>query len=200
MNEIVPGLWHWTTLHPNIGQEVSSHLVRRSRAVLDPMVPGEGMVALDALPSPEHVVLSCRHHDRDHAEFVRAYGAELHVPADGVHEYPGEDLTPYAVGDEVVPGIAAVAGGRIAPDDMILHLDVSGGALLFADSLINPGGRLGFVPDQLLGDDPEQVRRDIADAVRGVLGLEFEHVLFAHGDPIVGDGRAALERFLEGEA
>ena len=54
---------------------------------------------------------------------------------------------------------------------------------------------MGFVPDGLLGDDPEQVRADITAAVSGLLETqEFAHVLFAHGDPVVGGGRDALAR------
>ena len=70
MRELTPGLWHWTTQHPNIGQEVSSYYVTDAAALLDPMVPADGMAAFDGLPTPEHVVLSCRHHDRDHALFL----------------------------------------------------------------------------------------------------------------------------------
>jgi len=193
MRELVPGLWHWTTEHPNLGQDVSSYYVTRSAAVLDPMVPPEGMAAFDGLPTPEHVVLSCRHHDRDHARFVEVFGADFHVSEHGVQEYSDEDVTAYAIGDQIVPGITAVANGPIAPDDTVLKIDVEGGALAFADSLINAGGRVGFVPDGLLGDDPEQVRADITAAVSGLLDTqEFEHVLFAHGDPVVGGGRDAL--------
>ena len=166
--------------------------------MLDPMVPPDGMAAFDGLPTPEHVVLSCRHHDRDHARFVEAFGADFHVNENGVHEYPGEEVRAFAVGDEVVPGITAVANGPIAPDDTVLKIDVEGGALAFADSLINAGGRVGFVPDGLLGDDPEQVRADITAAVRGLLDTqEFAHVLFAHGDPVVGGGRDALARLVQ---
>ena len=198
MRELLPGVWHWTTQHPNIGQEVSSYLLRESAAVLDPMVPGEGLVAFDGLPTPNHVVLSCRHHDRDHAQFVQSFGASLHVSEKGVKEYPGEDVSPYAVGDEFVPGITAVANGPIAPDDMVLRIEVEGGALVFADSVINADGGPGFVPDGLLGDDPAQVRADITAAVRELLDTqEFEHVLFAHGDPIVGEGREALAALVQ---
>ena len=80
----------------------------------------------------------------------------------------------------------------------MLEIDVEGGALAFADSLINAGGRVGFVPDGLLGDDPEQVRADITAAVRELLDTqEFAHVLFAHGDPVVGGGRDALARLVQ---
>jgi len=104
----------------------------------------------------------------------------------------------FAIGDEVVPGITAVANGPIAPDDTVLKIDVDGGALAFADSLINAGGEVGFVPDGLLGEDPEQVRSDITAAVRDLLdGQEFEHLLFAHGDPVVGGGPEALARLVQ---
>ena len=197
MRELITGLWYWATEHPNLGQDVSSYYVADAAAVLDPMVPDEGLAAFDGLPVPEHVILSCRHHDRDHARFVEAFGASFHVSEQGVHEYPGEDVRAYGVGDQIVPGITAVANGRIAPDDMVLRIDVEGGALAFADSLLHTDGQIGFMPDGLLGEDPAQVRRDITDAVRGVLDQDFEHVLFAHGDPIVGGGHEALAEFVE---
>jgi glyoxylase-like metal-dependent hydrolase (beta-lactamase superfamily II) len=195
MREILPGLHHWTTLHPKIGQDVSSYYVVESRALLDPMVPDDGLEAFDGLPRPEHVVLSCRHHDRSHADFVEAFGCEFHVSEHGVHEYEGEAVQPFAIGDEPVPGIAAVANGPIAPDDTVLRVDVDGGALAFADSLVNYGG-VGFVPDYLLGDDPEAIRRDITARARELLAQRFDHLLFAHGEPIVGGGRQALEEFV----
>ncbi len=196
MRELIPGLWHWSTEHPNLGQEVSSYYMAEAAAALDPMVPADGLAAFDGLPTPRHVVLSCRHHDRDHAQFVEAFGAEFHVSEHGVGEYPGEAVIAYSVGDPIVPGISAVANGPIAPDDMILRLDVDGGALLFADSLINSDGQIGFVPDGLLGDDPDQVRRDITAALRPLLDQPFEHLLFAHGDPVVGGGRDTLAAFV----
>jgi hypothetical protein len=195
MDEIIPGLYHWTVEHPNIGQRVHSHYLAAGRAVLDPMVPEEGLAAFDELPV-EHVVLSCRHHDRDHEQYVRTFGAAFHVNEAGVYEYEGEDVEPYAVGDEPAPGVRALANGPIAPDDTVLALDVDGGALLFADSLLNSGGELGFMPDGLLGDDPDQVRADITDRLRELLDQRFDHLLFAHGDPVVGGGHDLLERFV----
>jgi hypothetical protein len=196
MREILPGVHHWTTEHPNLGQPVSSYFLTESATLLDPMVPDEGLAAFSELPRPEHVVLSCRHHDRDHAEFVREFGCSFHVNENGVHEYEGEAIVPYAIGDEPAPGVRAIANGPIAPDDTILLIGVEGGALAFADSLTNADG-LAYVPDSLLGDDPEQVKREIAGALRGLLDQRFDHLLFAHGDPIVGVGRAALQRFVE---
>jgi len=68
MNEVLPGVWHWTAVHPRIKQQVHSHWLADARVVLDPMVPPEGLPAFD--PSPERVVLTNRHHLRDAERFV----------------------------------------------------------------------------------------------------------------------------------
>ena len=43
MRELLPGLWHWTTPHPNIGKDVSSYYVADAATLLDPMVPPGGL-------------------------------------------------------------------------------------------------------------------------------------------------------------
>ena len=48
----------------------------------------------------------------------------------------------------------------------MLQIDAGGGALLFADSLIHYG-EVGFVPDNLIGDEPERVKEEIRQPRRG---------------------------------
>jgi len=60
-----------------------------------------------------------------------------------------------------------------------------------------PRVRPAHARDGLLGEDPEQVRRDVTDTLRELLDESFEHLLFAHGDPIVGEGHATLRRFVD---
>lgn len=146
------------------------------------------------------MILSSRHHDRDHAKFVEAFGCSFHVNENGVDEYEGEDVQSYAIGDEPVPGVRAIANGPIAPDDTVLLIDGEGGALAFADSLAHEDdGELTFMPDGLLGEHPGKVKIRIAAALRELLDQSFDHLLFAHGPPIVGGGREALERFVSGQ-
>jgi hypothetical protein len=46
-------------------------------------------------------------------------------------------------------------------------------------------------------DDPPETKRHLLDALARVLrDLDFEHVLLAHGGPLVGDGRAQLQEFV----
>jgi len=59
-------------------------------------------------------------------------------------------------------------------------------------------GRLGFVPDAYMGDDPEGVKHGLRTAFRRPLReREFDHLLFAHGAPWIGGARAGLQAFLD---
>jgi len=69
--------------------------------------------------------------------------------------------------------------------------------MVFADALVggapDGSGPLGFVPDQLM-DDPASTKRGLLDAFARLLeDYEFEHLLLAHGGPVIGDGRRGLE-------
>ena len=52
------------------------------------------------------------------------------------------------------------------------------------------------MPDFLM-DDPEQTKRGLRDAYRGLLELDFDALLLAHGLPIAAGGKDALRRFVE---
>jgi len=52
-------------------------------------------------------------------------------------------------------------------------------------------------PGVLLGDDAAAVRAGPRDSLRALLELDFDHLLFAHGDPLIGGGEDALRSFLD---
>ena len=69
--------------------------------------------------------------------------------------------------------------------------------MAFADGLVrSPEGSLGFVPDFLLGEDPEEVKWGLRHSLGRLLDERFENILFAHGRPLVGGGKEALGGFL----
>jgi hypothetical protein len=105
----------------------------------------------------------------------------------------------FAFGEELGPRITAHQLGVICPDDTALHIRINGGALAFADGVTRPrGGGLAFVPGFLLGDDPSAVRSGLRESLRGLLDLEFDNLLFAHGEPLIGGGKVALRAFVAG--
>ena len=57
MNEIAPGLWHWTAQHHHISWEVSSYYLLSERVLIDPMIPAEGLDWFERNGAAEHVLL-----------------------------------------------------------------------------------------------------------------------------------------------
>jgi hypothetical protein len=199
IREVLPGVHHWTAIHPRIRTPVDSYYIEPARMVLDPMVPREGLEWFEQREPPDQIVLTNRHHLRHGERYAEAFGCPIRCSEAGLHEFQGgPKVEGFAFGEELAPGVTAHQLGAICPDDTALHIRVAErGALAFADGLTRPrGGGLAFVPGFLMGDDPEAVRAGLFESLRGLLDLEFDSLLFAHGEPLIGDGRAALSEFL----
>jgi hypothetical protein len=197
MEEVLPGVWHWTTEHPKIGIEVSSHWVPASGALIDPLVPAdEGLGPFRRQP-PDRVLLSNRHHLRDSERFEEEFGCTIQCSKSGLHEFDGRvDVRGFDFGEEVAPDIEALEVGAICPDETALWIR-NAGALVIADGIMRYGGEMRFVSDGLLGDDPEGVKAGLRKSYAGLLDRDFDSLLFAHGDPLIGGGKVALRRFAE---
>jgi hypothetical protein len=198
VEEIAPGLWHWTARHPHIGSTVSSYYLENECVLLDPMFPPDGPDWFSARESvPRHIVLSNRHHDRDSWRLRETFGCEVHCIANGLHELDGRgDVTAFQFGDELPGGIVVHEVGAICPDETALHIPAHR-ALACADGVVHwPGiDGLTFVPDWLM-DEPEQTKEGLRAAYRGLLELDFDRLLLAHGDPLVDGAKSALRSFV----
>ena len=187
MEEIAPGLWHWTALRETIGSEVSSYYLAEERVAIDPMTPPERPDWL----RPEHAILTCRHHSRDAWEL----GLTPWVVEQGAHELEGRgEFRTYRWGDELPGGFVAWEVDALSPDETALY-SARHRALAVGDGVVRWGGVEGltFVPDSLM-DEPERTRAGLRAAYRRLLdALEFEHLLLAHGDPVVGSAREELQ-------
>ena len=49
-----------------------------------------------------------------------------------------------------------------------------------------------------MGDDPSPVRAGLRESLRLLLDLDFDSLLFAHGEPLIGAGRVAPRGFVAG--
>jgi hypothetical protein len=198
MQQVIPGLFHWTAPHEPIGSRVSSYYVQSAGVVIDPKVPDGG---LDALPGrPTQVLLSSGHHLRDAHVFAREFDIPIRASAQAVARLgsDGDGIAPWPEGaPEIVPGITALHIGVLAPDEGALHIDVGPGALALGDAVNHSHQQLAFFPDALLGDDPGSVKQGLNAALRALLdSLTFDALLFAHGEPIAAGGAEMLRRFV----
>ncbi len=196
MREIGPGLWHWTARRASIGMDVSSYYLAAERVLIDPMIPPEGLDWFERHGAPEHVLLTCRHHDRDSWRLRDAFGCAVHCIRNGLHALEGRGpVEPFDFGDELPGGVTAHEVDAISPDETALQIPAHS-ALACADGVVRwPGdGALAFVPDSLM-DDPERTKAGLREAYARLAGLDFDLLLLAHGEPVVGGGSAALRAF-----
>jgi hypothetical protein len=203
MDEVLDGVLHWTTFHEGIGQPVHSHFYVEGGVLFDPRVPElGGMDEIARHGRPECVVLSNRHHLRHSACFAERFDCTIKVHRAGLHAFDGDDapdVVPFDFGDTVAPGVTALEVGALTPEDTAFHIAAGPGALLFADGVIRgEDGALAYVPDALMGDDPEGVRRGLTAALRALAARDdFDALLFAHGAPVPSGGHEQLTVFVD---
>jgi len=204
MREVLPGLFHWTAVHPRIHSEVSCYWLDGSGVLIDPLVPPDvGVEWFAARPAqPAAILLSNRHHYRDSACFVEEFGCRVLCNRAGLHEFTnGEAVEGFDIGERLPGGVLACEVDAICPDDTALYL-ADRRALFLADGVVRGGpqdqsGPLGFVPDSLM-DDPRRTKDGLLAAFARLLDeLDFEHLLLAHGGPVIGDGRDRLRDLLD---
>jgi len=211
--ELADGLHRWTARHPawhpkGFGDVVGSYAVDAGDGhvvVVDPLLPPEApdsvLALLDALVAERlTVAVTLPYHVRDAATVWARY-AERGVDAVvtgalGVARRLADD-TVFA---ELVPGdpgarVAAFALTGPRRSERPLHLP-SHGAVVFGDALVTtPDGELRVWDDE--AGDPARGRRiaeQVPPALAPIIAADPDIVLVTHGEPVLGAGRAALER------
>jgi hypothetical protein len=204
MREVLPSLFHWTARHPKIHVEVSSYWLDDAGVAIDPLIPPDaGLDWFAERPTPPAVVLlSNRHHYRESGRFAERFELPIYCNRAGLHEFADdEDVHGFDIGEQLPGGVLAHEMGAICPDDTVFHLPALR-ALVIADGVVRGGphgqdGPLGFVPDSLM-DDPPKTRDGLLAACKRLLSeLDFEHLLLAHGGPVIGAGRTLLQDLVD---
>ena len=198
MEELKPGLWTWTAPHPawtpeaeGWEREVRSYAYDAgdSLVLFDPLVSADEVAKL-AAGRPVVVLLTCRWHVRSSSDLVQRLGATVHAPAgvDGL----AVATVPYELGEDLAGDVEPQVGGY--PDEATLWLREHA-ALVVGDVFL--GGERGFhvQPDSWLTDG--MTHDGLRDGLRPLLELPVEMLLVTHGNPILGDAHATLERAIE---
>jgi hypothetical protein len=190
LKQVAPGLWRWTAPHPDWepreeeddpadwAPEVGcvAYAGRDALTLIDPLVGDGNYGALDELAQttrPVAVLTTIQWHGRSGAELKQRYGASSEAP-DTVEpvEIFGAGETMFWIPEHraLVPGDRLLGdrppGVRLCPPSWLRYLD-------------------GFTHD------------DLRRALRAqLLELPIEMILVSHGEPVLHDGRAAVERAL----
>jgi glyoxylase-like metal-dependent hydrolase (beta-lactamase superfamily II) len=197
VQELRPGLWRWKASHPqwdhaeHWGPEVGSVYAELPGAlvVVDPLVPEDDeeqfWTALDRdverLGLPVHVLLTVHWHERSVETVLERYHAILWRP-----EEKGE--LPSGVQAEVIKG-----GDWV---EALFFLEPHR-ALVVGDLLIGHDGGIELPVQWFPQAEREWAEQELKPTLRKRLSaLPVELVLVSHGEPVLEDGAAALERAL----
>jgi hypothetical protein len=185
VRELTPGLWRWTTPHPewepgaDWDRDVGSVAADAGGALvlIDPLVPEDGWDALDLLVErvgkPVATLLTVEWHARS-ADAVRG----RYPQASGIPE-----------------GVEGRSTGTTGFSETVYWLPAYG-ALVSGDLLIGErGGGVRLAPVSWFDQDDAQRRwyaEDVPSFFAALAELPIERVLVSHGEPVLAGGREAL--------
>jgi hypothetical protein len=194
MDELAPGLWRWTAVHPDAEEspqpgstadwppEVGSvaYAADDVLVVIDPLVPPPVWPRLDELARDRRVVVltTIAWHRRSRDQVVQRYDAST------------------SRARKSLPSTVVPIPLRGAGETMVWLPDVR--TLVPGDRLLGDGdGGLRVCPDSWLrylrsGLDGAQLRV----LLQPLLDLPVERVLVSHGEPVLAGGREALRQAL----
>jgi glyoxylase-like metal-dependent hydrolase (beta-lactamase superfamily II) len=202
--EIVPGLWRWTAFHPAWKQDVGCVALESGEGLVlvDPLVlgepPGTGpaweALGRAAAGRSVGIVLTIFYHQRSACEILpRHPGATLWAVPEKSDEIACEVTHPFRPGDRLPGGLEALETGR---EGEIMLWEPRSGTLIPGDVLLGaPEGGLMLCPEDWLQEGYGLA--DLARTLAPLLVLPIQRVLVAHGEPVLEDARAALERAIQ---
>jgi glyoxylase-like metal-dependent hydrolase (beta-lactamase superfamily II) len=191
IEEIAPGVWHWSVHNEAIDFVSSSHAVRAEggTVLIDPVQLG--LEPLARLGGVAAICLTTSSHQRSAWRYRRELGAPVYTPelVERVDEDP--DVR-YSEGDRLPGGLLAVFTPGAGTRQHSLLLERDEGVLFTPDLFAHPpGGRLVMVDARYM-HDPEEARR----SAEKLLGLDFSVLCTAHGAPVVEDAKGAIRAAL----
>ena len=204
MQELADGLWRWTARHGDWhpgewGAQVASFALDAGGVTLliDPLLPeddGDVLERLDAL-APKAILITIPYHTRSAEPLSERYGATIHG-----HPAVAKRLsstTRFAAGAELPGGARAFTIGKPRRYETPIHLP-SHRALAFGDAFVtSPQGELRFWENEpVTAERARWYRERFVPTLEPLRELELDRILVTHGEPVLRDGAAALERAL----
>ena len=193
VEQIVPGVWHWSIHNSNIGGNVSaSHAVggEDGGVWIDPVRVDDS----DSLPRPQAIVLTSRGHQRAAWRYRREFGVPVHAPRGG-DGYDEEPDSLYGEGDSLPEGLVAIPTPGFGDAKFALHRAAQGEtpSLMIVGDLVmrKEDGSLTTIPPQFQSD-PAAAR----NSLERVASERFDLLLIGHAPPVSGNPRGQLQSLL----
>lgn len=191
---VIPGVWTWARWQPDRGLDFNGFFIASDdgNVVVDPIEPGDALLADLRERGVATVVITNRDHERATAAVVAATGARIVASA-----LDAPSLTVPV--DRTVENGDVVHGWRVielegfkTPGEIVLY-DRARNAAIVGDAVWGkPAGALTLMRDDKLAD-PERA----ALSARQLRALGLEHLLVGDGDSIFGGAHVAIGAMLD---
>ena len=215
--EVAPGIWWWTTRHPEwhpgaFGAEVGAYalVIGDELLLVDPLLPEPGdddagesptraalLDQLDALATDRrvHLAITIGYHVRSAEPLADRYSAPaIHGPKQCASRLTDPArLSVVTAGEEGPAGTTFCAIGKPRRAELPLWVPAHR-ALVLGDALVTtPEGELRMWAHDPVDERVTAFYRDrFAPTLGPLIDLDPEHVLTTHGPPVISDGGAAL--------
>jgi glyoxylase-like metal-dependent hydrolase (beta-lactamase superfamily II) len=198
LHELRPGLWRWEAFHPEWKEQVGSVAYEGTAdlVLFDPLLPVEDALdgLVDRVGKPVATLVTVFWHARSADVLARRRGARVLAPSRGRAAVARRAPTaePFRPEGPLPGGVQAFATARSTE---VVYWIPEHRALVPGDVLIgSDDGGIRLCPQSWL---PASTRLPaLADSLRPLLELPVARVLLSHGEPVLRNGRAALERAL----
>jgi hypothetical protein len=198
MREIAPGLRYWSARHPDWNDAsdwpelVGCAYYEAADAVvlIDPLLPRgseqDFLTALDRdvarLDRPVAVLLTAPWHKRDAAPIADRYGTTVWAHSDAQARLPFK-----AQAGPLPDGVETFSAAGVSEGEVVFYLRPHR-ALVVAEVFMGVDGALRVCPSPVLQD-----RAAFERSLHGLLRWPIDHVLVAHGEPVIGDGHRQID-------
>jgi hypothetical protein len=207
VDEIAPGIWRWTTPHPewrpdaDWGREVASYAltIDETLVLVDPLVPDDVWPRLDALAEERVTVAALTtmpFHLRSSEDVRARYGTKASVWGHPAAAKKLRGLRP------IVPGVPLPGNAEAHAIGWRQELPLwfpSHRALAFGDAVVGVNGVLRVWATANSDQRLAWYRQRLVPRLEPLLALDTDAVLATHGTAVVGGGREALRRALAAE-
>lgn len=190
IESVAPGIFLWRYYDPAIKTDLFSTGLETDQRVflIDPIALAPD--AMTDLRGIAGIVITSENHLRCAAQFAERF----HVPM-YAEETVAAGLTgaiPIEVGGAFAPRLTAVPLQGAAFGEIAIHSATGAGTMVMGDALINfePYG-FTFLPTKYCSNF-----KLMRTSLTRLLDYSFEHILFAHGTPILSRAKERLEALL----
>lgn len=195
VDQAAPGIFVWQAYNTKVRADLFSTALETSAGIwiVDPIpLPKDGLELLKTQATQAGLFVTNENHARAAAQFARTLSVPLYAH-ESLRQNPDfPDAKWVKDGDMFSPGLTAIAIDGGPAGETALHCKENGGTIVVGDALINfdPYG-FTFLPDKYCVS-PALMRRSLGK----LLDYDFVRILFAHGTPILSNGRTCIERLL----